>query len=316
MDVLEALRAFSRIAQCGSFSQAAKLLGVSQPSLSKQIASLERHLAVRLLSRTTRHVKLTPEGETYLAYVLRILDQIDEAENKIGRGQYTPSGLVRIGSPYAFAQRYLVGRVATLLSRHPHVRVEIAVSDLTPNLVEQDIDIAIRLGDVSGDVIAKRIGMASRVVVAAPSYLERNGTPTTPDDLVRHECLIFTNPTIGRGWTFNWPDGRMTISASGSFMSNSAQLIKEACLSGLGIAVMPEWLFDEALRKGEVKRILRKYDPQGLPVSIVRMARKYVPPKIRVIFDFLYAELKAELARSTLDMHIRSKPDVRPDHHL
>jgi LysR family transcriptional regulator, regulator for bpeEF and oprC len=301
MDLLEALRAFSRIAQCGSFSLAAKQLSVNQPSLSKQIASLERHLAVRLLSRTTRRVKLTPEGETYLTHVLRILDQVDEAENQIGRARRTPSGLVRIGSPYAFAQRYLISRVPTLLSRYPHVRVEIAVSDLTPNLVEQDIDVAIRLGVISGDVITKHVGMASRVAVAAPSYLRRNGTPATPDDLVRHECLIFTNPTIGRGWTFNWPDGRTTINVSGNFMSNSAQLIKEACLSGLGIAVMPEWLFDEALRKGAVRRVLREYDPQGLPVSIVRMSRKYVPPKTRAVFDFLCAELQIELARSTVD---------------
>lgn len=298
MNLLEALRAFTRVAESGSFSLAAKQIGLSQSNLSKQIASLERHLAVRLLSRTTRRVRLTPEGFTYLQHARRILEYVQEAESQVGRARGIASGLVRIGSPYAFAQRHLVSRVAQLVDRYPHIKIEIAVNDLAPNLVEQDIDLAIRLGEVTGDLIVKRVGAASRVAVAAPKYLERFGVPKTPDDLVRHECLIFANPTIDRGWTFDWPDGRMTINASGRFLSNSAQLIKDACVAGLGIAVMPLWLFDRSLEAGEVKRILQKFEPQGIPVSIVHTSRRYVPLKTRIVVDFLFAELRKEASLS------------------
>jgi len=299
VNLIYGLRAFTRVAQCGSFSLAAEQIGISQPNLSKQVAALECHLAVRLLSRTTRRVKLTSEGVTYLAYAQRILDQVEEAEGQVGRARRIPSGVVRIGSPYAFAQRYLVERAAKLLALYPPIKIEIVVSDLSPNLVEQDIDIAIRLGQVTGDLIAKRIGTASRVAVASPDYLKRRGVPATPDDLIQHQCLIFTNPTVGRGWTFNWPDGRTTIDVSGSFVSNNAQLIRDACLSGLGIAVMPQWLFDKSLRAGEVTRILKKFEPQGVPVSLVHRSRKYVPLKIRIVFDFLFTELRKELATSS-----------------
>ena len=299
MNLIDGLRAFARVAQCGSFSLAADQMGLGQPNLSKLVAALERHLAVKLLSRTTRRVKLTSEGVTYLAYAQRILDQVEEAEGQVGKASRIPSGVVRIGSPYAFAQRYLVERAAKLLALYPLIKIEMLVSDLSPNLVEQDIDIAIRLGQVTGDLTAKRIGTASRVAVASPDYLRRRGVPATPADLAQHQCLVFANPTIGRGWTFNWPDGRITTDVSGSFASNSAQLIRDACLSGLGIAVMPEWLFDKSLHAGEVTRILTKFEPQGLPVWLVHRMGRYVPLKIRAVFDFLFTELRRELTASS-----------------
>ena len=301
MNLLESLRAFMRVAEYGNFSRAAKQIGVTQSNLSKQVAALEEHLDVRLLSRTTRRLKLTAEGVTYLRYARRILDYVEEAEGQVGRSKSTASGLVRVGSPYAFAQRHLVERVGRLLDRYPRMKIEIAVSDLTPSLIEQEIDIAVRLGELSGELVGKRIGTASRVAVASPGYLKRCGTPKTPDDLARHECLVFTNPTIDRGWTFDWPDGRTTINVSGSFRSNSAQLIKEACLAGRGIAVMPEWLFDQPLRSGELVRVLRKFEPQGIPVSLVHTSRRYVPFKTRVVFDFLFAELRKELNRAAVE---------------
>jgi DNA-binding transcriptional LysR family regulator len=292
---LDHLRTFARVAQCQSFSLAAEQTGVAQSVVSKHVAALERRLGMRLLSRTTRQVRLTPEGVTYLGFVQRILGDLEEAESAVRRAKASPSGLVRIGSPYSFAQHFLTGIVAKLLARHPAIQAQIIVSDASPNLVEQDIDVAIRFGELSGDVVSKRIGQMERVLVAAPAYLERAGTPGMPADLAGHECILYDNPTLSRTWVFRDEADPVSVNPTGRFGANSAQIVRDACLAGLGIALMPEWLFAEDVAAGRLIRVLEGHRAEPLPLSLVYASRKYVSLKTRTIVDFLAQELASNL---------------------
>ncbi|HEV2572031.1 LysR substrate-binding domain-containing protein [Methylocella sp. CPCC 101449] len=292
MDFLAALGAFVRVAQSHSFSRAAEELDVTQSRISKQIALLEARLDVRLLSRTTRRVRLTEEGSRFLTFALRMLDDLAEVEAQIGSGKGLPSGLVKIGSPSAFARRYLVESANRILAKYPALRLEIVTGDLAEDLVEQGIDMAIRFGTVSGSMIAKRVGNFPRVVVASPDYLKHAGEPTTLEALASHQCLIYLNPDAGSDWAFATSSGRRRIAVTGRLQSNNADVVKQACLSGAGIALMPEWFFQDEIGTGQVKRLLPQFRPDGLTVTLAYVSRSFLPPKIRIVLDALSADLR------------------------
>ena len=285
-----------RVAQSGSFSLAAKQFGVTQSRMSKQIAALEQHMGVQLLSRSTRQLRLTQEGLDYLNYVERILELHDEAEAHVGLAKSTPTGLVRLGSPIMFAAVFLPSKVGALIENHPRLNIEIVVSDASPNLIEQDLDLAIRFGALSGDIVAKRVGVARRVVAASPAYIARYGMPERPEDLNQHQCLLFTVPAANREWTFRGPHGTSTIEIQNRFSSNSSQVLRQACVEGVGIAMLPAWLLADQLKDGTVVRVLGAYEPQSLPVSIVYPFRENIPLKTRIVTEFLAASLQRELA--------------------
>ncbi len=190
-------------------------------------------------------------------------------------------------------------KVELFLKRYPLGKIEMAGSDMSPSLVENDIDVAIRFGEPTGDLFLRRIGTTARIAVASPSYLARHGTPNEHQDLVHHECLQYKHPALSPDWTFDLGDQSTSVKTMGRFSSNSAQVIKDACLAGLGVAVMPDWLFGEHLKSGKLKRILEKYEPQSLPLSIVYASGKYAPLKTRAVVEFLYVELRRELAAVT-----------------
>lgn len=296
MDFIDGINTFVRVAQAGSFSVVARALGVTQPSVSRKIAALEAHLGVRLLNRTTRHLRLTEDGLAYLHDARKILDSIAEADARLGKANDTPSGLVRLGSPYAFARRYLVRRCSTLLSRYPQLRIEIVSSDIEDNLVELGLDVAIRFGEPRGDIVARHVGRSSRIAVASPDYLAAAGEPQLPLDLITHNCIVYSNPIIGPRWTFQSDNAHETITVTGSFASNSAEVVREACISGLGITLMPEWLFHDDVASRRVLPVLRDFSPPDLPIYVTYASRRFVPPKMRVVVDYLASELGREPA--------------------
>ncbi len=298
MNLFNELRTFVRVASCGNFSLAAGQLGVAQPCVSKHIASLERRLGATLLSRNTRQVRLTQEGTVYLRFAQRLLEDVKDAETQVARTKIAPAGLVRIVSPSSFAQRFLLSVSVELMKRYPLIALDLAANDLSPSLIEHDIDIAIRFGDLQGDLITRPLGTARRLAVASPSYIAQYGMPKVPHDLLRHNCLIYSNPIVTSGWTFIGKDGSTTVKVSGGFSSNSALLIKDACLAGLGVAVMPYWLFDEQIVAGKLVRVLDAYEANGLPLSIVYPSRRYISTKIRAVANFVYGALRRSFDQS------------------
>ncbi len=295
MDRLDAIRVFVRVVESGSFSAVARELGIGQPTVSKQIAGLERYLGAQLLMRTSHAVKLTDAGRDFFDSSSRLLEELEAAESRIGRGLQAPSGRVRVSVAPSFAALYLVPRLQEFFRRFPDVSIEVLATDRTTNLVEDAIDVAIRNGELAdSSLVARRVGSMPIIVVASTQYLRAEGEPTKPSDLKEHRCIVFSSQTGPRAWTLVGRNGAVSYLPEGHFMTNEGEQIRAAVLTGLGIAQAPYWLFAQDLSAGTVLRILRKYEPPAEPISAVRPASRRLATKVKVFIDFV-AETLAQI---------------------
>ena len=291
MDRLEGIKIFVRVVESGSFLAVAREVGTGQPTISKQVAALEEHLGAQLLMRTSRSLSLTEAGRDFYESAVRLISDFEAAESRIGSGQASPSGVVRVSAAPAFSRLYVVPQLPAFRVRYPKVVVESLVSERTSNLVEEGIDLAIRndaLADSS--LIARKIGESAVIAVASADYLERKGEPTRLSDLDGHDGVIFVSQDGPRPWTFATRAGLISYQVVASFRSNDGEQLRAAVLTGLGITQAPYWLFAADIRAGTVRRILRDHEPSKLPISAVRPASRRQPSKVAVFVDFL-AEL-------------------------
>jgi DNA-binding transcriptional LysR family regulator len=294
MDLIAAFRAFSRVAESGSFSAVARETNTTQPAVSRQIAALEDHLGVRLLHRTTRSLALTEDGRDLLGHANRVLEAVEETVSSVGRGRASPSGLVRIGSTVSFGRLYIAPRVGTLLARYPDMRVELDLSDSVTDLVHEGLDMAVRIGEApDSGLVARRIAVADMACVAARDYLERRGRPERPEDVSTHECVIFTRRG-GNEWVFHGPEGQVRVPVSGRFRTDSAEAVRQAVIAGVGIALGASWLFRDALLAGEVEELLPAWRPPPTPIHAVYPSRRYLAPRTRAVIDFLVEEFRLD----------------------
>ena len=186
-------------------------------------------------------------------------------------------------------------RLATFLARYPDVSIDLTMSDGFVDLVEQGIDLAIRVGEITDEsLVARRIGVARRLTVASPAYLKSNGTPRTPDDLQRHDCIVYTRLATGNRWYFESKDGPLSVTVSGRYRVDNSEAVREGVLAGLGIAVIPAFAFSDEIAAGTVKVLLKSYEPKLLPLNAVYASRRYVPPRVRAMIDFLAHELEID----------------------
>ena len=288
MDRLDTIRMFVRVVENGNFSAVARELGIGQPTVSKQIASLEAHLGAQLLMRTSRRVVLTDAGRDFFESASKLIAELDAAESRIGRGLLSPSGRVRVSVAPSFGALYIVPRLPEFFRRYPDVSVEVLVSDRSANLVEDGIDVGIRNGDLAeSSLIARKIGATPVIVVASPAYLEERGEPTKPSDLDGHRCVVFSSQTGPQAWRFAGKGGPASYLPDGSFRTNDGEQIRAAVLNGIGVAQVPHWLCARDLEAGSAQRIMRKHEPGSLPISAVRPANRRLATKVSVFIDFL-----------------------------
>ena len=288
MDRLDAMRLFTRVVETGSFSAVAREAGVGQPAVSKQVAALEEHLGAQLLHRTSRNLGLTEAGRTYYEATVRLLSDLDDAESLVGRGQTQPSGLLRVSLSAGFGRLHVVPLLPAFHARYPEVVTDIVVSDRYVDLVEDGIDVAIRLGDLADSgLVARRIGVSPRVTVGSPAYLHRAGAPVTPHDLGRHACVAFTFQRSPRAWTFAGPDGPIQHVPRGPVRANDAEHIRAAVLAGLGLAQAPRWLFSADLAAGSVDEVLAAYPAERTPIHAVLPAGRKPAGKVRAFVEHL-----------------------------
>ena len=274
---------FARAVETGSFSAAGRDLGLGQPNVSRYVAALEDHLQTRLLHRSTRKLALTPEGERYYADIRRILDAVDESESSF-RNNVDPSGLLRVACPTALAHAYVLPHVPAFLKRYPRLTLDLQISDRYVNLVDEGIELAIRIGHLEDSALrARRVGMYERVVVASKAYLAERGVPHTPNDLRDHDCVIYTLLSSGATWRFRDAD----IPVSGRLRVNSPDAVRAAVTAGLGIGHGPEWLFEEGLKSGRLQLILTGYAAPAVPVQMVYVANRLVPTRAIVFMEFI-----------------------------
>jgi DNA-binding transcriptional LysR family regulator len=291
MDLLAAFQVFVRVSESGSFSAVAREMGLSQPAISRQIAALEDHFGERLLHRTTRNLTLTDDGRDLLVHASRVLESLEEAETAIGRRRGTVAGMVRLSVPVIFGRLYLTPRIGRLLNAHPALELDILFNDGLADLVADGIDLAVRAGVIAdSSLIARRLGYVARYVLASTEYLNRHGTPETPQDLTRHDCLIFTHGASAAHWPFESKDGNFTIPVTGRFRSDSGEGVREAVISGYGIGLLPAWYFRDEIANGSVQILLRGWNIPGAPVHLIYPSRRHLSPRVRVVMDFLHEE--------------------------
>jgi DNA-binding transcriptional LysR family regulator len=300
MDRLDAINIFIRVVESGSFSAVARELGVGQPAVSKQVAALEAHLGAQLLRRTSRSLSLTEAGQDFYESSVRLIGDLGAAESRIGRGQASPSRLLRVTVAHAFGGLYLVPRIPAFLRRYPEVTVELLASERLINLIEDGVDVAIRNGPLAdSSLVARQVGTTPVVAVATPEYLAERGEPKRPDKLDKHDGIVFVSQDGPRPWRFSGRSGSMSYQPHGRFHTNDAEQIRVAVLAGLGIAQAPYWLFAAELASGRVRRILKDHEPGEIAISAVRPRGRLLASKVSVFIDFLEQVLKAEARAHT-----------------
>lgn len=300
MDLLAAFRTYVRVAEAGSFSAVARETGATQPAISRQVAALEEHLGARLIQRTTRRLTLTEDGRDLLGHARRVLDCVEEAEAAVGRRHAAPGGLVRLAAPASFGRIHVAPRIPRLLDRYPELLVELHLSDTVTDLVADGIDLAIRGGTVTeGSLVARRIGSSPRHVFASAGYLRGRGEPAHPSDLSGHSCIVFLNNAHPHEWSFEGPDGTITVPVTGRFRTDSSEAMREAVVGGIGIALSPAWMFADDLAAGRVRIVLRDFPTQPVTIHAVYPSRRNLAPRTRAVIDFLADEFRLDPAISS-----------------
>ncbi len=295
MDRAGEMMAFVRAVETGGFSGAARELGLTPSAVSKLVTRLEDRLKGRLLHRTTRRLQLTAEGEAFYQRARNILAAMDEAESEVMQAGDTPRGRLRLHCGSAFGMHQLVPAIPRFLARHPGVELDVTIADQAPAALEEGIDLAIRIGPINEpSLVARRICNLERVICAAPAYLDRHGTPRTPDDLQQHNCLWITSLPALRRWPFDTEEGIRVVNISGNVVANNAETVLQLALAGVGITRLTDIIVGEALRKGELVPILADWH-HAEPVALFATypAGRHLSPKVRAMVDFLVEEFAA-----------------------
>ncbi len=281
------MRSFVAVANAGSFSAAASQIGVTQSTISKQIVALERHLGTHLFRRTTRSLALTADGMLFFEGALRALAAIDEAESLVGLVANI-QGTVRVTCPLSLAESRLVSMISRFLKLHPKMEIDLQLSDHALNLVSDNLDLAIRVGQLGDSrLTARKIGLARRVIVASPDYLNRVGRPTAPAELRQHNCISYTLLSTGSRWQFV---GGEVAMVTGNFRADSPHGLRAAALAGIGVAANARWLFERELATGDLEVVLPDFELAPMPIHAVLPSGRFVSAKTRALLDHLVEE--------------------------
>jgi len=288
MDKLEGLRAFVKVVELGSFSEAGRALRLSRSAVSKYVGELENELGVQLLHRTTRHVSPTENGQAYFERVLGILGDLEAADQAVTHLQATPRGLLRVNAPMSFGTMQLGPAIADFMGLYPELRIQLALSDESVDPVQDGLDVTLRIAELeSSSLIARRIMPIPRVVCASPDYFQQRGVPQHPGDLRDHACLTYGYLSTGNQWKLTGEDGEHWIAPSWTLCVNNAEVLRDAALKGRGIALLPTFVAVEALRDGMLRTCLDGYHAPPLALYAIYPPTRHLAVKVRLFIDFL-----------------------------
>lgn len=283
MDRFALMQCFVRAVETGTFSAVAREMHMTQPTVSRSIAQLESHLGVRLLGRSTRSLKLTPEGENYYAECRRILDAVAEADAAVS-GAKAAQGHLRVSCPSALARHRLMPLLPRFTEAHPEVLLDLQFSNRDPDLITEGIDVAIRLGRLADTTHRARLVATYALCCAASrEYLERHGRPQKPADLIHHNCILYSRASTGLLWTF----GDEVVRPKGNLRVDNAEGLRSAVLAHMGIVVAPTWLFADELHDGRLACLLQDWPIAAIPVYLLYPAQRFVPARARAFMDYV-----------------------------
>lgn len=296
MDRLEAMTAFRAVAEAGGFSAASRRLGMPLATVSRKVSDLEAHLGAILLIRSTRRVTLTEVGQQFLLTCQKVLGELDEAE-RLASGEYrAPRGDLVVSAPIGLGSTYLAPIVTEFLVVYPDINIDLRLSDSIINLTEDQIDVALRIAHLpDSSLIAVKLGVVRHVVCASPAYLDARGTPSTIADLSKHACVTFTALEAPKEWIFREKGQTTRIHVKSRFSVSSAGAAVAAAVAGVGIARLLCYQVSKKLAEGDLRLLLRQYEPEPLPVSLVYQGGRLIPQKLKAFMDFVVPRMKLQL---------------------
>jgi DNA-binding transcriptional LysR family regulator len=287
MDRLDAMQAFVRVVEKGSFSAVAKERGIGQPAVSKQISALEEELGTELIHRSSRSIAPTEPGRDFYESALHILDDFENATSRIGRGQTAPKGLIRVTVPPTFARLHMVSKLPAFFAAYPDIAIEMSTSEGPATIIEDGFDLAIHSGDLpDSTLIARKLGQTMIVLVATPQYLARYGAPESPEDLNRFRSIVYVERGSVQPWSFGSGEDAKHVIPTGVFRTSDIEQMRMGVLEHLGIAQVPAWLFAAELREGTVVRLMTPLE-RTVPILAVRPASRRMSAKVRIFIEHL-----------------------------
>ncbi|MET0640667.1 MAG: LysR family transcriptional regulator [Hyphomicrobium sp.] len=301
MDRFDAMSVLLAVVDAGSLSAGARRLGMPLATVSRKISELEAHLHTRLLNRGSRRLELTDAGQSYVAACRPIVEDVLEAE-RAASGEYrAPRGELVITAPIVFGRLHLLPIIGAFLKAYPDIDVRLTLADRIVNLLEEHVDVALRIGELrDSSMFAARIGSVRHVVCASPGYLQRRGAPATPGDLASHDCVTFEGLASPRTWTFRNNDAAETVSIHSRLVVNTAEAAIDMAVAGLGLTRVLSYQIAAKLSAGELAIVLESFEPAPIPVSFVYSANGLLPLKLRAFLDYATPRLKPVVARKPL----------------
>jgi DNA-binding transcriptional LysR family regulator len=299
MDRLESMSTLLAAVEAGSLSAASRKLGMPLATVSRKVSELEAHLRTRLINRTSRRLTLTDAGRSYVAACKRILEDIGEAERAAAGEYMAPRGDLTVTAPIVFGRLHVLPVAIEFLKAYPDIDIRVALADRVVNLQEDDIDLAIRIGDLpDSSLVATRVGSIRRVVCGSPAYFAERDTPKSPGELSAHDCITFDGLMSPDAWKFAVGKSTVSVAIHSRLIVNTAEAAIDAAIAGVGITRVLSYQVANALRAGTLALALREFEPMPWPVSLVYAGQGLLPLKLRAFLDFAAPRLKARLARS------------------
>lgn len=292
MDLFAACKGFVSVVEEGGFAKAARSMGMATSSLTRQVNALERHLGTLLLNRSTRSVTLTDAGASYFEQAVRILEDLEEANRSVIEREGPPRGLLRVSLPVAFARLHIAPAIPAFLRACPDIELDLFLSDGLVNLVEERVDLAVRIGKLtSSSLVARKLAPHRRVLCASPAYLEEHGTPRVPSDLSGHECLTFSYSKGVQHWRFAGPSGGESVRVKGRLRANNSEMLRTAALDGAGIILMPSWLIGADINTDRLRGLLGEWEVNageaGEGIHALYLPSRRGSKKVKAFIDFL-----------------------------
>lgn len=296
MDRFESMSAFVSVVEAGSFSAASRKLGMPLATISRKVSELEDQLRVQLLIRSTRHIALTEPGQQFFETSRRLIDELGEAE-RLATGEYrAPKGGLVVGAPIVFGRLYLTPIIVAFLKAYPDVDIELRLSDSVAHLLEDHVDVGLRIGELpDSGIMAVRAGEVRHVVCASPAYLKEQGTPAQPRELADYDCVTFLALQGANEWSFKTGKRTEKVPVHSRLAVTTAEAAADAAIAGAGITRLLCYQVSKPIKDGKLRLLLRDYEPAPLPVHLVYPSGRLVPQKLRAFLDFVLPRLKAKL---------------------
>jgi DNA-binding transcriptional LysR family regulator len=299
MDRLESMSTLLAAVEAGSLSAASRKLGMPLATVSRKVSELEAHLRTQLVIRTSRRLTLTDVGRSYIAACKRILQEIGEAEHAAAGEYIAPRGDLMITAPIVFGRLHVLPVALEFLKAYPDIDIRVALADRVVNLQEDDVDLAVRIGELpDSSLVATRVSSIRRVVCGSPAYFAERGMPKSPGDLGAHDCITFDGLMSPDGWKFPMGKSMVSVAIRSRLIVNTAEAAIDAAIAAVGVTRVLSYQVASALRSGTLALALRKFEPAPWPVSLVYAGQRLLPLKLRAFLDFAAPRLKARLAQA------------------